>query len=487
MSTAAVAQLSPRQTEDVVGIAIARLRIRDRVGNVHAWRQSARPAQMPPPGDWSIWYILGGRGGGKTWTSAHAFAEMVIEDPGEYAVVAPTFSAAVSVCIEGSSGLLAALATSRAEVDRGASRYVISWNRSRGELRLRNGSIVYVESAEEGAPDIQGHNLKGAWASEIALWGRRWRMAWEESIRYAVRLGRARIIADGTPKRGHGLAQMLVADPSVPKSRLRTRDNLENLNPAIVQQWQRLYGGSALGRQELEGELLEDMPGASWLRAWIDDARILPDEEGGFTEPIPAFTRVVVGIDPATTSTEGADATGIVAAAEAMHGADQHEDKPHPHYYVLEDVSARVTPGVWADRAMALYRRRRADRIVGETNRGGEMIGHTLRTVDPNVSYRAVRAMRGKTVRAEPVAALYEQGKVHHVGYFVELEDQMCSYVQGDTGSPDRMDALVWALTDLAIKDEPGLLGMYRSQAQTKAEKAAADAATAKEQNHAAA
>lgn len=464
MTTPALALVSPQQARRAIVLAAIELSIRNRASDIKAWRKKARPAQTPPGGPWLVWYIIGGRGGGKTWTSSRTFAEWIVEDPGEYAIVAPTYSAAKSVCIEGASGLLAALGTSRSEVDRGASRYVVSWNRSSGELRLRNGTIVYVESAEEGAPDIQGHNLKGAWASEIGLW-RRWKMAWEESIRYAVRLGKARIVADGTPKRGHGLVRMLVDDQSVPKSRLRTLDNLDNLNPVVVEQWQRLYGGTTLGRQELEGELLEDVPGAIWQRHWIDDARILPDEEGGFTQPLPDWRRVVVGLDPATTSSEGADDTGIVAAASALHPADDHEDRPHEHYYVLEDISDRLTPAVWGERAVALYRRRKADRLVGETNRGGETIGHTLRTVDPTISFKPVHAMRGKVLRAEPIAALYEQGKVHHVGFFPELEDQQCSYVTGDPGSPDRMDALVWALTDLAIGEEPGLLGAMRSQA----------------------
>lgn len=473
MTTPALALVSPSQARDVIGLAVLRLRIRNRVSDVHAWRKAARPAQLPPLGPWQVWYLIGGRGGGKTWTSGHTFAEWLIEDPGEYAVIAPTYSAAKSVCIEGSSGLLKSLGTSRAEVDRGASRYVHSWNRSSGELRLRNGTIVYVESAEEGAPDIQGHNLKGAWCSEIGLW-RRWKMAWEESIRYAVRLGKARIVCDGTPKRGHGLVRLLVDDPYVPKSRLRTIDNVANLNPLVVQQWERQYGGTTLGRQELEGELLEDVPGATWQRHWIDDYRIQPDEEGGFTEELPTWRRIVIGMDPATTSSDGADDTGIIAAASALHGPDGHEDRPHEHYYVLEDISGRMTPAVWSERAVALYRQRKADRLVGETNRGGEMIGHTLRTQDPNVSFKAVHAMRGKTLRAEPIAALYEQGKVHHVGFFPELEDQQCSYVAGDPGSPDRMDALVWALTDLAIGEEPGLLGAIRNKAATKAAATAA-------------
>lgn len=326
-------------------------------------------------------------------------------------------------------------------------------SRSMGELRLRNGSVIFADGADDGATRVQGHNLSGAWASEIGLW-RHWRQAWEESLRYAVRTGHARIVADGTPKRGHGLVRLLVADESVPKSHMRTLDNIEHLNPAVVEGWLRLYGGTALGRQELEGELIEDVPGAAWQRDWIEASRVMAH---------PPLLRVVVGVDPATTSSEGADATGIIAAASALVPPDRHEDKPYEHYYVLEDASAKATPAVWGERVVRLYERLGADRIVAETNRGGEMIEHTIHTVNASAAFKGVHATRGKVTRAEPIAALYEQGKVHHVGFFAELEDQMCSYVAGEGASPDQMDALVWALTDLAIKDEPGLLGLYRS------------------------
>ncbi len=473
--TSALALASPEQARDALALAALRLKLRNRLGDVHAWRALARPGQLPPEGDWQTWYIIGGRGAGKTWTSAHTLAEWTQDSPGEYGIVAPTYADARDVCVEGESGILAAFNTDLVAVANGRSRYVESWSRSLGVLRLRNGSTIYVDGADDGATRIQGHNLSGCWASEIGLW-RRWRQAWEESIRYAVRHGGARIVADGTPKRGHGLVRLLVDDDAVPKSRLRTYDNIANLNARTVEGWVRLYGGTALGRQELEGEVLEDVPGAAWQRDWIERFRLLVHPELG---------RVTIGIDPAATSTDGADATGIVAAGAAMVTPawcramfeavgipivpDSHGATSHQHYFVLEDASAKLSPAQWGQQAVSLYRRLGAGHLVAETNRGGEMVEHTLRTIDPNIAFRAVHATRGKVIRAEPIAALYEQGRVHHVGFYAELEDEMCSYVPGDSSSPDRMDALVWALTDLAIGSEPALLTMYRNLAAARA------------------
>ena len=465
MTTAALAMVSPEQARTALAMARVRIALRSKLGDIHGWRAKARPDQLPPESDWQVWYIIGGRGAGKTWTSAHTFAEWTQDHPGEYGIVAPTYADGRDVCVEGESGLLAAFGTTRSQVMDGGSRFVESWNRSQGVMLLRNGTVIYVDGADDGATRIQGHNLAGCWASEVGLW-RRWQVAWEESIRYAVRHDPARIVADGTPKRGHGLVRLLNGDDAIPKSRLRTFDNVENLNRFTVEGWVRQYGGTALGRQELEGEVLEDVPGAAWQRAWIDETRIAPSESGRWLELHKAdLVRVVVGVDPATTSAEGADETGIVACAEFMHPADKHEDRRHPHYAVLEDGSLHATPAVWGLRAVTLYERLAADAVIGETNKGGEMIEHVIHSVNGSVAFRAVHATRGKVIRAEPIAALYEQGKVHHVGAFPELEDQQCSYVAGESSSPDRMDALVWALTDLAIKDEPGLLGLYRQAA----------------------
>lgn len=404
-----------------------------------AWRAKARPEQLPPEGEWRTWYVRGGRGSGKTWTGSNALAEMALTIPGDYGVVAPTFADMRDKCIEGPSGMLAAFGTTPAEVRRGGSRIVEMWNRSIGEMRLRNGTMIHGDGADDGAPTIQGFNLAGLWADEVGLW-RRWREAWEESIRYAVRIAPARIIATGTPKRGHPLVRSLIADESVAKTLLRTRDNEANLDPALLAELYAKFAGTTLGRQELEGEMLDDVPGALWSRPSIGYAR--PDQRmnTGTREMEPDMARIVVAIDPAVTSGEDSDETGIIGAGIGANGRG----------YVMADASCRMPPADWARRAINLYRELRADRIVAEANNGGDLVSTVIHAVDPTVPVTLVHASRGKRTRAEPVSALYEQGKVLHVEPFPELEDQMCSYT-GAPGeaSPDRMDALVWALTEV--------------------------------------
>ena len=415
--------------ETVAVAALARVRTRPAVVPQASWRLQARPEQVPPD-EWRTWYVRGGRGSGKTWTGGNALAEMALADPGEYGVVAPTDSAVRDVCIEGPSGLIRALGTNLAEVKRGASRLVASYNQSSAILRLRNGSVIYADGADDGAPTIQGKNLRGLWADEVGLW-RKWQQAWEESIRYAVRLPPARIVATGTPKRGHPLVRALMADDAVAKTLLKTADNAANLDPALLRELYAKYGGTTLGRQELEGEILDDVPGALWRREMIDADRVAS---------APPMTRVVVAVDPSATSTESADEAGIVVAGINWAG----------HGYILSDETLRASPDAWARVAVEAYHRNKADRIVAEVNNGGEMVGIILRSVDPSVAYTAVTASRGKQTRAEPISAMYEQHRVHHVGAFEALEDQMCSWLPGEK-SPDRMDALVWALTDLMV------------------------------------
>ena len=424
---------------DALPLAAASIRARQRaVATTPSWRAAARPEQTPPEGDWRIWYLRGGRGGGKTWTGANTIAEWAQADPGTWAIVAPTYADARDKCIEGEkSGLLAVLGTHRSEVDRGASRLVASWNRSLGELRLRNGSVIYIDGADDGAKGIQGYNLRGAWCDEIGLW-RSWKMAWGESIKFAVRVAPGRIVATGTPKRGHGLVKLLMADDTVRKSLVRTMDNAANLDAETLATWVRDWGGTTIGRQELEGAVLEDVEGALWSRAMI--AIQAPGKRPTKDGWVPDLLRIVVAIDPAVTSGEGSDETGIVVDAIGTDGKG----------YTLADLSGRMSPQDWAKRAVTAYKDFGADRIVAEANNGGDLVSTVIRTVDPNVPVTLVHAAKGKRTRAEPVAALYEQGKWLHAEPFPELEDQMCSYT-GAPGedSPDRMDAHVWGASDL--------------------------------------
>lgn len=400
------------------------------------WRLKARPEQLPPEGKWRVAYWRGGRGSGKTWSGSHVFAEWILSDPepGEWGIVAPTYPDAWSVCVEGESGFLAALGTNVQEVKAGESELVQHWHRSFAEILLRSGHIVRVASAQDGGLRIQGKNLKGAWADEIGLWDN-WETTWDESLKYAVRKGGARIIATGTPKKSRNarkLVRRLLEDPDVPVQRLRTVDNRANLSELFYAEVVGKSAGTRLERQELEGDLLADVDGALWTPEIIDAGRVSE-------KAVPDLVRVVVAIDPAATSSRHSDETGIVVVGDAGNG----------HGYVLADYSMRGTPDACMKRAVRAYKEHRADRIVAEANNGGDYIGALLATVDADVPFRKVIATRGKAIRAEPVSALYEQGRVHHAGSFPDLEDQMCTWVPTDPESPDRMDALVWACTDL--------------------------------------
>jgi phage terminase large subunit-like protein len=231
------------------------------------------------------------------------------------------------------------------------------------------------------------------------------------------------------------LLRELIANPDTVVTRGSTYDNRENLAPAFFSQIVRKYEGTRLGRQELLAEILDDVPGALWTRDMIEATRLPPHS------PID-FKRIVVAIDPAVSAGENADETGIVVAGQGWDG----------HAYVLEDLSGRYSPTEWATKAISGFRRWRADRIVAETNQGGDLIEATLRVVDPSAPLRRVHAKRGKLIRAEPVSALYEQRRAHHIGGFSELEDQLCSFAPGASDSPDRLDALVYALTELMVE-----------------------------------
>lgn len=408
-----------------------------------AWRDRARPEQLPPDGEWSRLFLRGGRGSGKTWSGAHILAEEILADPlratdgpGQWAVIAPTYGDARDTCIEAESGLLAALGTTRAEVVAGRSPLVQLWNRSLGELRLRNGSVVYADGADDGALRIQGTNLRGVWADEVGLW-RNWRQAWDESIAFALRKGAARLIATATPKSDMGARELvgrLLNDPAVISRRLRTEDNRANLSDSF---WARvsLTAGSRLSRQELEGELLEDVEGALWRRDWIENARVDGPPHGG-------YRAVVVGLDPADGGAQGAEQALTVAGAGVDGGL-----------YVIASEGMRDTPLAWLSHAVRVAQQQSA-RIVVERNHGGAflvgLLEQAIAALGIRVPYQVVNARTGKLTRAEPVAALYEQGKVHHIGVHAILEEQLVNYTGGPgERSPDRCDATVWALLEL--------------------------------------
>jgi len=298
------------------------------------------------------------------------------------------------------------------------------WEPARGRLVWPNGAIARVFTAAE--PDkVRGFQSDLLWCEELASWAA---PETYEIARFGLRLGYAKALVTTTPKPIDQLKKIL-RQPGVAITKGRTLDNIGNLSPAIrllVEQ----YAGTRLGRQELEAELLEDVEGALWKRDWIDARRV---------SAAPELARVVVAIDPAVTSEEGSDETGIIALGR---GVDRRG-------YVLGDRSGRYSPDGWARRAVALLEELEADYIVAEANNGGEMVKHTLHVVDRSVRVKLVHASRGKLTRAEPCAAAYERGTVSHVGSFPALEDQLCEWEPGSGRSPDRLDALVWAWSEL--------------------------------------
>ncbi len=385
------------------------------------WINKSRPKQIPPDGDWRVCLYLAGRGWGKTETGAQDVAHYGLWRPkSRIAIVAPTFADARDTCVEGVSGLLQALPES----------CIKTWNRSIGELSLNNGTEYKLFSAEKGSK-LRGPQHHRAWCDEVAVWAdeETWDM-----LMLGLRLGsKAQAIVTTTP-RPTPLIKSLVKRPDVAIIRGSTYENIANLAEDFRAEILARYEGTRLGRQELHAELLDDAEGALWKHGDIERTRV---------REAPQMKRVVVAIDPAATDTEVSDETGIVVAGLGVDGRG----------YVLEDLSGKYSPDNWARKAVQAYHRHKADRVVAETNNGGDMVGYTLRTMDSHVSFKALHASKGKRARAEPVAALYEQGRVSHVGGFPSLEDQLCTWEpDGDLRSPDRLDAMVWALTELMLE-----------------------------------
>lgn len=362
---------------------------------------------------------MSGRGFGKTRTGGEDISEYCRTHPGSrIALVGPSLGDVRDTMVEGESGLLAVLPDAA----------VKTWNRSLAalELDLVNGCHLKGFSAER--PDrLRGPQHHRAWCDELAAW-KYPRDTWDQ-LMFGLRLGRHPQVIVTTTPRPTPLVKELRAKDDTHLTTGSTYDNLANLAPTLAKQILARYEGTSLGRQELYGEIVDQIDGALWTLELIDQFRV---------ERAPDLERIVVAIDPAMTSGEDADSTGIVVAGRLGD-----------HFYVLEDATLRGSPQEWATRAVAAHQRHNADRVVGEVNAGGEMVEHTLRTVARDLPYRSVHASRGKRVRAEPIAALYEQGRVHHVGCFAALEDEMISWTPDAQQSPDRMDALVWALTDL--------------------------------------
>ncbi len=399
--------------------------------------------QLEPDGDWTTWVILGGRGAGKTRAGAE-WVRAQVEGPtplaagraARFALLGETLDQVRGVMIDGESGILAVSPNDRRP----------QWQATRRRLLWPNGAEARVFSAAD-PESLRGPQFDAAWSDELAKW-RKCREAWD-MLQFGLRLGdRPRQLVTTTPRDNAVLIEIMEAK-GTRVTHAATGVNRAHLAPDFVERLNERYGGTSLARQELEGELVREHRGALWSRAMIEDAR---------RGAAPELERVVVAVDPPVSSGSGADECGIVVAGVAMHRGEAHG-------YVLADLSvAGLSPKGWAELAAAAYREWGADRLVAEVNQGGDLVRSVVHGVAPDVAFRGVHASRGKMVRAEPVAALYEQGRVHHVGAFSPLEDQMCSFIAGtSTKSPDRMDAMVWAVTDLILDRRDGAAPQVRA------------------------
>ncbi len=388
------------------------------------WIKQARPEQLPPKGNWTIWLFDAGRGSGKTRGGSEEVKRRALTSPIRIALIAATAADCRDVMIEGDSGILSVCAREHERPLYEPSKRRLTWP---------NGSIATMFSAEE-ADRLRGPQHHFIWGDEVAAWPKARDVL--DMAMFGLRLGkRPQCLLTTTPRPIPLLRDLIKREgKDVVVTRSTTYANRDNLAPSFFSQIITKYEGTRLGRQELNAELLEDIEGALWSTDMIEASRKPIDF-------LPDLKRIVVAIDPAVSVSEKSDATGIVVAGVGFDGKG----------YVLEDLSGKFSPTEWATRAVAAYKRHRADRIVAEANQGGAMVETTIRAVDRSVPIQLVHASRGKVTRAEPVSALYERGRVHHVGCFPELEDEMTSFEPGSTNSPDRLDALVWGLTELML------------------------------------
>jgi phage terminase large subunit-like protein len=382
---------------------------------VHAWPLWARQAQLPPPGTWRVWLLMAGRGFGKTRAGAEWVRQLAeTGTAGSIALVGDTADDVRQVMVEGPSGLLAVAPSSCRP----------RWQRSLRRLEWPNGAVARCYAAVD-PEQLRGPEFDHAWADEIGKWPDP--EAWD-NLMLALRRGRApRCLATTTPRPRRWLRE-LAAAPDTVLVRGATAENAANLAPGFLAAMTARYGDGPLARQELRGEMIDSLPGALWRRDGLAACRAAPP-------PRRDLQRVVIGVDPAL---GGPGETGIVIVGKDGEGM----------IWVLEDASAALPPAAWAARVAACFRRWRAEAVIAEINQGGALVRSLLTQAGTRLPIREVRAMRSKSHRAEPVAAAYERGEVRHAGAFPELEDQMCSCVPGrrQTPSPDRLDALVWAV-----------------------------------------
>ncbi|MGU3574751.1 DNA-packaging protein [Brucellaceae bacterium C25G] len=411
---------------------VAGLSITQTIALSREWLFQARDAQLPPTGNWRSWLILGGRGSGKTragaeWVSGMALglAPFTNKAIGHIALVGETLGDIREVMVDGPSGILS---VSRLERPR--------YETTRRRLLWQNGAVASLYSSED--PDsLRGPQFDAAWCDELAKW-KHAQETWD-MLQFGLRLGdNPRQIITTTP-RAVPLLRHLLDDKNIPVTRMKTRENAAHLASGFMVSIEERYGNTQLGRQELDGEMIEERADALWSRDLIEEV---------ICKDTPELKRIVVALDPPATSNKHSDACGIVVAGLDENGVG----------HVLLDASMnQVKPHQWARRAVTLYHQFEADAIIAEVNQGGEMVSAVIGAQDQSVPVRSVRAKRGKYLRAEPVASLYEQGRVRHAARFPALEDEMCDFAPDGLSSgrsPDRLDAMVWALSELMLGSE---------------------------------
>lgn len=413
--------LASLSNDDLILLREKRRRMKARAALASTWEQTRRPNQVPPEGRWLVWYIQAGRGWGKTRTGAEWLYERSKHVP-RLAIVAESFGEARDTCMEGESGLK----TLHPDVQ---------FNRSLGEFFFPSGAKGKIFSADD-PESLRGPNNYAAWCDEVAKW-RYLKKTWD-NLMYTMRMGDLPQTVVTTTPRPIPFLKEIKARETTYVTRGTTYENLPNLSPAYFETVIKPYEGTEQGRQELNAEDLEDIEGALWKRAWIEALRVTR---------APDLHRIVTGIDPS--ATESGDEAGIITAGIGTCYC-KGTDTPETHGFVLSDDSVRAHPENWAAAAVTAYHKFKADKLIAEDNNGGQMVETTIGTVPHAPPVKRIHASRGKHTRAEPVSMLYQQKKVHHVGTFPRMEDEMCSWLQGDD-SPNRLDALVWALTELMI------------------------------------
>lgn len=411
----------------------------------YRWDFWARPNQLPPPGDWFVWLFLAGRGSGKTRTAVEWIRHRIAQGAQRLVLIGRTAGDIRATMLEGESGILTCTPP---------------WERpkyepSKQKLTWPNGATALLFSADK--PDqVRGQNIDTAWCDELAAW--RYPDAWDQLMLATRSMGAGlepQVMVSTTP-RPTDLIKELVKDSSTHVTRGSTFDNIAHLAPRFIAEVKKRYEGTRIGQQEIYGEILEDNPGALWTYDMINDNRV--------EKAPPDLDRIVVGVDPAVTSNARSDETGIVVVGLKEHYIAA--GKWNRHAYVLEDLSGKYSTNDWARKVVSIYRKYKANAIVCEVNNGGDLVTANILNCAPTARVIPVRASKGKIIRAEPAAMLYEQGRVHHTAHFADLEDQLTSWdpiLKDEQGkpvpskkSPDRLDALVWALYELIIKDARG-------------------------------